>query len=140
MYQELKVDMRQAELLRSHTVETAAQEVAALVIAHAMLAEQRRGAARFVEEDVLRISFGKTLVHLRSLWLVLAAAQEVISPEQAAAMTRRVMKRRAQTALPPRRKRSCPRAVRQPIGSWPRLTKNTYSTGATEYQLTTIAA
>ena len=80
MYKELKVDLRQADLLRSHTVETAAQEVAhsarsarsarsaalrapaalrvpaALVIAHAMLAEQRLGAARFVEEDVLRIS------------------------------------------------------------------------------------
>ena len=64
--------MRQAELLRSHTVETAAQEVAhsaalrapaALVIAHAMLAEQRLSAARFVEGDVLRISFGKTLAH-----------------------------------------------------------------------------
>ena len=139
MYKELKVDMRQAELLRSHTVETAAQEIAALVIAHAMLAQQRLGAAQFVEGDVLRISFGKTLAHVRALWFVLAAAQGVISPEQAAAMTRNVMKLIAEMALPPRRKRSCPRAVRQPVGSWPRLTKNTYSTGATEYQLTTIA-
>ena len=139
MYKELKVDMRPAELLRSHTVETAAQEVAALVIAHAILAGQRLGAAQLVQDEVLRISFGKTLVHVRALWFVLAAAQGVFSPEQALAMTRKVMKLIAEMALPPRRKRSCPRAVRQPVGSWPRLTKNTYSSGATEYQRAKIS-
>lgn len=140
MYKELKVDMRQAELLRSHTVETAAQEVAALVIAHAILAEQRLGAADLGDGEVLRISFGKTLVHVRALWFVLAAGHGILSPEQAVAMTRKVMKLIAEMALPPRRKRSCPRAVRQPVGSWPRLTKNTYSSGATEYKLTKIKA
>jgi len=140
MYKELKVDMRQAELLRSHTVETAAQEVAALVIAHAILAEQRLCAARHGGEDVLRMSFGKTLVHIRALWFVLAAGQGVLSTEQVSAMTRKVIKLISQMALPRRRKRSCPRAVRQPVGSWPRLTKNTYSSGATKYKLTRIVA
>lgn len=140
MYKELKVDMRQAELLRSHTVETAAQEVASLIIAHALLAERRLSVAGAAGEDVLRISFGKTLVHVRSLWFVLAAGHGVLSPEQASIMTRRVLKLIAETALPPRRKRSCPRKVRQPVGSWPRLVKNTYSTGATEYQLAKITA
>ena len=44
MYRQFKVDMRQAPLLNSHTVHTAAQEVAALVLAHAMLAQQRPSA------------------------------------------------------------------------------------------------
>jgi len=67
-YKELKVDMRQGELLRSHTVETAAQEIAALVLAHAILAEQRMQIAAKHGCEVLRISFGKTLDGLRSLW------------------------------------------------------------------------
>jgi hypothetical protein len=140
MYKQLKVDMRQAELLRSHTVETAAQEVAALILAQAILAEQRLCAAGRTNQEVLRISFGKTLALVRSLWVVLAAGQGVINQEQSIAMTHKVMQLIADTALPPRRKRSCPRAVRQPAGSWPRLTENTYSTGATEYKLTKIRA
>jgi hypothetical protein len=138
MDKQLKVDMRQAELLRSHTVETAAQEVAALILAHAILAEQRICAAARAPQEVLRISFGKTLALVRSLWVVLAAGKGVLSEEQTLAMTNKVMRLIAETALPPRRKRSCPRAVRRPIGSWPRLTKNTYATGATEYKLTKI--
>jgi len=140
MYKQIKVDMRQAELLRSQTVETAAQEVAALILAHAILAEQRIGVADLSQGEVLRVSFGKTLTMVRSLWMTLAAAGDLLSPEQVTAMTNKVMLFIAKVALPPRRKRSCPRAVRQPIGSWPRLTKNTYSIGATEYELTKIPA
>jgi hypothetical protein len=138
MYKELKVDMRQAELVKSHTVETAAQEIAALVLAYAILAQERRQASVVAKKEVLRISFGKTLTLVRSLWLVLAAGQRILSAEQKAAMTSEVLQLIAERALPKRRKRSCPRAVRQPVGSWPRLTKNTYSTGDSEYQLTKI--
>jgi hypothetical protein len=140
VYQQIKVDMRQAELLRSHTVETAAQEIAALILAHAILAQQRMSIANLSQGEVLRVSFGKTLVMVKSLWLTLAAAGGLLKEGQMVAMTREVMRHIARVALPPRRKRSCPRAVRQPIGSWPRLTKNTYSKGAIEYELTEILA
>jgi hypothetical protein len=140
VYKQIKVDMRNAELLRSQTVETAAQEVAALVLAHAILAEERMRIASRGDAEVLRISFGKTLTMLRSLWIMLAAGEGILSAEQAAGMASEVMRVIARTALPPRRKRSCPRAVRQPIGSWPRLTKNTYSVGAAQYKITEIHA
>jgi hypothetical protein len=140
VYKQIKVDMRQAELLRSQTVETAAQEIAALILAHAIVAEQRMRIAQRSQAEVLRISFGKTLTMVRSLWLTLAAAGGLLSAEQSAALTDEVMRLIAFYALPPRRKRSCPRAVRQPIGSWPRLTKNAYSIGSTEYELTEIHA
>ena len=140
VYKQIKVDMRNAELLRSQTVETAAQEVAALVLAHAILAEERMRIANHGGEEVLRISFGKTLTMLRSLWMMLAAGEGILSAEQAAGMAKEVMRSIARTALPARRKRSCPRAVRQPVGSWPRLTKNTYSIGAAQYELTEIHA
>ena len=78
-----KSDMRQAPVLNSHTVHTAAQEVAALVLAHAMLAQQRMKAASESGNDVLRISFDKTLVLIRSLWVTLAAGKGIISQKQA---------------------------------------------------------
>jgi hypothetical protein len=140
VYKEMKVEMRQTELLRSQTPETAAQEVAALILAHALLARERMRVADESGVEVLKISFGKTLSMVRSLWVTLAAAGNLLSHEQAAAMTNKVMRVIAEIALPPRRKRSCPRKVRQPIGSWPRLTENTYLTGATEYEIIEISA
>jgi hypothetical protein len=140
VYKEMKVEMRSAELLRGQTVETAAQEVAALVLAHALLAEERLRVAAGSGMEVLRVSFGKTLALVRPLWVTLAAVGDLLSPEQTAAMIHKVLRLIAKTALPPRRKRSCPRKVRQPIGSWPRLTENTYSLGSTEYELIQIPA
>ena len=103
MYKELKVDMRQAPLLKSHTPHTAAQEVAAIVLAHALLAKFRLETADAAGRDVLRVSFGKTLVHVRSLWLMLAAGEGIITEKQACALTARMMEILAQTVLPPRR-------------------------------------
>jgi len=140
VYKQIKVDMRQAELLRSHTAETAAQEVAALILAHALLAEERMRVAAKSGAEVLRISFGKTLAMVRSLWVTLAAAGDLLTRQQAAALTDQVMQMIAEITLPARRKRSCPRKVRQPIGSWPRLVENSYSIGATEYELIQIHA
>lgn len=131
-YKELKVDMRSAELLKSHTEVTAAQEIAALILAHAILVDQRMAAAAEADVDVLRISFSKTLHYLEPLWLIIQCSQGVLTRKQIQEMTRRVILQIAEMAIPPRRKRSCPRAVRKPIGSWPRLTRNTYQVGETE--------
>jgi hypothetical protein len=49
-----------------------------------------------------------------------------------------VMDQIAEYASPPRRKRSCPRAVRQPVSSWPRLLKNTYQVGETQWEMSAI--
>ena len=84
---------------------------------------------------MLRISFGKTLVLIRSLWVTLAAGEGIINQKQAGALTRRVLDLLAQTLLPVRRKRSCPRKVRQPVSSWPRLAENSYSLGKTQYEI-----
>lgn len=140
MYKELKINMRQAPLLNSHTPHTAAQEVAALVLAHALVAQTRLEAARVAGTDVLRISFCKTLVLVRSLWVTLAAGDGIISKKQAQALTRQMLALLSQTVLSPRRQRSCPRKVRQPVSSWPRLTENSNSLGVPEYELATIFA
>jgi hypothetical protein len=135
MYRQLKVDMRQSPVLNSHTVHTAAQEVAALVLAHAVVAQSRIEAASEAGSEVIRISFGKTLALVRSLWLVLAAGNGIITGKQASALTERVMALLADTILPERRTRSCPRKVRQPVSSWPRLIENSYEIGEPEYEV-----
>lgn len=53
-------------MLNSHTPHTAAQEVASLVLAHALIAQTRMEAASVAGTEVLRISFGKTLMLVRS--------------------------------------------------------------------------
>lgn len=140
MYKQLKIDMRQTPLLNSHTPHTAAQEVAALVLAHALIAQTRLQAASSAGADVLRVSFGKTLVLVRSLWVTLAAGHGIISKKQALALTRQMILFISDSLLPPRRKRSCPRKVRQPVSSWPRLTENSYSLGAAQYKITRVRA
>jgi hypothetical protein len=46
----------------------------------------------------------------------------------------------AEMAIPKRRQRSCPRAVRQPVSRLPRLRKNTSHTDTIEYCVGTIYA
>lgn len=136
MYREIKVDMRQSPLLNSHTVETAAQEICALLIAHALVAQGRLDAAQAGTAEVLRISFGKTLHGLRALWAIVAVGEGILSADQTAALTARLLSFLAETLLPKRRARSCPRKVRQPVSSWPRLTETLSSIGGNEYELT----
>lgn len=128
-YKELKVDMRSAPLVQSHTPLTAAQEIAALIIAYAILVEERIKVAAIHQVEVLRISFLKTLEALRGLWRFLEVSAGIMSVEQVKKVVRRTMKQIAEMAIPKRRQRSCPRALRQPVSSWPRLLKNTYQDG-----------
>jgi len=136
----LKIDMRRTPLLNSHTPHTAAQEVAALVIAQSLLAQMRLEVAEMGTTEVLRISFGKTLKIVRSLWLILAAGEGIMSKKQTTALTQEMLKFLSKTILPPRRQRSCPRKVRQPLSSWRRLTKNSDASGSSEYKITPVQA
>ena len=137
-YKELKIEMRSRDLLNSHTVETAAQEVATLLIASSLVVGERIRVAGMAQTSVLRISFGKTLCWVRSLWCVLEAGKGVLSVKQIEKFIRKTLKQIAAQALPIRRHRSCPRKVRQPVGNWPRLLENTYEHGESEYQINPI--
>jgi hypothetical protein len=119
-YRHLKHELRKTELLQSHTVPTAAQEIAALMLASALLARERVRAADG-QLPVLRVSFVKTLELLRPLWLVFAVGRDLLSPEVQAQLWERFYTFLRRFASRPRRSRSCPRAVRQPVTGWPRL-------------------
>lgn len=134
-YKELKISLRGGDVLHSHTPETAAQEVAALLMASSLMAEQRLAAARDASLNPLNISFVKTLENMRSLWMVLAAAGELLDDETAHAIFVRIRESIIRQATPPRRKRSCPRKVRQPVSSWPRLITNDSREGDYEFEI-----
>ena len=123
-YRELKRQLRKSEVLQSHTLETGAQEIAAVVLASALLARARVQAAAG-ELPVLRVSFLKTLELMRPLWLTLALGGDLLSARQKQQLTDRFLDC-ARRYVTPRRKqpRSCPRAVRRPVSSWPRLRRN----------------
>jgi hypothetical protein len=134
-YKELKVDARSTPLLQSHTPLTAMQEIAALILAYAVLVDYRVEAASMGEVGVLRISFLKTLQTVQGLWRFMEATSDMLTPEQTRLVVRRVMKQIADMALSKRRARACPRKLRQPVSSWPRLRKNTYRKGSIDYSV-----
>ena len=107
-------------MLQSHTVETGAQEIAAIVLASAVIASERARAATG-QIPARRVSFGQVLNIVRGMWLFFGPFDDVFTNQQKTRVIRRghALMRRSLTA--PRRARSCPRAVRQPVTRWPRL-------------------
>jgi hypothetical protein len=134
-YKELKVDTRSTPRLQSQTPLTGAQEIAALILAYAVLVDHRIEAAQVGEVGVLRISFLKTLEALRGLWQFLQVTSDLLNAKEVRLVVRRTMRQLAEMAIPKRRQRSCPRALRQPVSSWPRLRKNTYRRGPVAYKV-----
>jgi hypothetical protein len=119
-FREAKRVLRQTDVLQSHTVVTAAQEIAAIVVATALLARERAQAADG-QVPVLRLKFGVVLAVVRSMWFFLGPCEDLLTQRQKDQIVQRgeALMRRCLTSK--RRSRSNPRAVRQPIRKWPRL-------------------
>jgi hypothetical protein len=134
-FRELKRHVRKTDVLHSHTVETAAQEVAALVLVSALLAAERLRAAGG-QLPVLRVSFTKLLeLCVKPMWLWADLGHGILTDQQLTAIMRRGYARMRRYVTPPRRARSCPRAVRQPVQAWPRVLQARSVTGAMHFQL-----
>jgi hypothetical protein len=134
-FREVKRQLRKTDLLQSHTVETAAQEIAALVLVSALLAAERVRAAGG-QLPVLRVSFTKILeLCLKPMWLYLDLGHGVLTDHQVNLIMKRGYTRMRRYVTPPRRARSCPRAVRQPTKAWPRLLNTHSIEGAMHFQL-----
>jgi hypothetical protein len=130
-----KVDLRGGDLLASYTVETAMQEIAALLMAQAMVAEVRLATAEGAEVEVARISFVKVLDELRGLWLLVARIGDSMSERQKRAVVGKMHEALRDQMTAGRRERSCPRAVRQPVCGWPRKLRNQSWQGSTQYEV-----
>jgi hypothetical protein len=133
-FRQLKRQLRKTDLLQSHTVETAAQEIAALVLASALLATERVHAAPG-EVPVLRVSFGQVLALVQPLWLMLGVFEDLVTDRQKTQMVRRVRTLIGHCVTAKRRPRSCPRAVRQSVKKWPRLLRNESVKGPLHFEV-----
>ena len=143
-YRELKLQVARGDLLQSHTPETAVQEIAALLMASALVAQERLAVAAEAGGEVeaagaVRISLSICLEHTQALWLVLSAAQGLMDEAAQRELVRRVRAQIAACALPPRRARSCERKVRQPVKKWPRMISPTSTSSAIKHEVTMIA-
>jgi hypothetical protein len=136
--EELKQTLHGGALLRSQKPRTAWHEVAALLVAQSLVARMRVQVAEQAGAAVLRVSFEKTLESARVLCVVLVEAADLLSPTQMRKLSQRLMDRVARQLSGRRRARSCPRAVRQPIGPWPRKQKQRDSYGDFKYEVSKI--
>jgi hypothetical protein len=119
-FREIKRQLRRTAVLQSHTVETGAQEIAAILLASAVIASER---ARAATGDIpaLRVSFGQVLNVVRGLWLFFGPFDDVFTDQQKTRVVRRGRALIRRNLIAPRRPRTCRRAVRQPVTKWPRL-------------------
>ena len=118
-FRELKHQMKSRGLLQSQTLETACQEVAAMLVGAAILAKERTKLQEGQELDHT-VSFLKTWSYLEPLWTVLCVCSDILSSSQKRQMVKKFMQLIGQMPTPKRRNRGCPRVIRQPVRRWAR--------------------
>ena len=144
-YKELKLQINQGDLLAGQRTETAQQQVAAMMIACSLLAEERLAVAGSCEDEevrragAVRISFSLCQEYTVALWMVLEASQGLMDAEAQGELVRWVRSQIAAAALPPRRSRSCQRKVCRPINQWPRMLTPTSLPASKLFTVSTIA-
>jgi IS4 transposase len=131
-FREVKHHLRRTDLLQSHTVETAAQEVAAIVLASALLAEAR-AAATPGDVPVRRLSLARVRRIVDAFWITLAVGADLLTEAQITQLLERGHAHLRRYLTPPRRARSCHRQVRQPMTVWPRTLQPTSVNGPVTY-------
>ncbi len=127
-FKQLKLGLAGGALPQSHTVETAEQEIASLLVAASLLAEERMEMARCagvetVGAGAVRISFGLCYHVITALYTVRSVSDGLLSAAARTELIERVRKVIAAEALPKRRARTCARKIRQPESKWLRMIK-----------------
>lgn len=112
-YKELKIDLHGGELLQSQIAETALQEIAVLILASAVLSQERFLLGTSQDLPSIRISFAKVREHLDVIWFAIKSTEGITSHERQEAIVANILTIiRREVLIPPRRSRSCVRAVR----------------------------
>lgn len=144
-YKELKLEVNQGSLLAGQRTETAAQQVAAMMLACSLLAEERLAIAELSQDEsvrqagAVRISFAMCQEYTAALFLVLQSSEGLMDKHAQGELVRRVRVQIAEAALPPRRLRSCQRKVRRPVDKWPRMMNPTSLPSSRNFAVITIA-
>jgi hypothetical protein len=90
----------------------------------AALSARERDRAAAGQAPVLRVSFIKLLELMRPLWLAFVLGNDPLNQRQKQQLTERFCAPARRCLSQKRRRRSCKRAVRQPVSKWPRLLEN----------------
>ena len=143
-FKQLKLQLAGGALLQSHTVDTAEQEIAALLVAASLIAGERLEIAlsaggKIEEAGAVRISFGLCYHYITALYMVLAAADGLMSASAQEELIARIRATIAAEALPKRRARTCDRKIRQPVSKWPRMLEPVSLSSPTLCEVTVIA-
>ena len=134
-FREIKKHLFGDNILLSHTPVTAVQEICALFMAQAMVSRARCSVGINYQVPIMLVSYQKTLDACRNLCWLKTILGVNLTKLQMRAIIHHVEEDLANQLSPPRRKRSCPRAVRQPVNKWPRLMKNSNDKGAFQYEV-----
>jgi hypothetical protein len=136
-YRELKHQLRNGELLDSQTVETACQEVASLLIAASVIAHQRTTMVNGRARRVTEVGFERALFYTQHVWYFLLSTNGIVAPDQQQRILKRLRRMLSPKTVPKKRSRSCPRVVRQPVGSWPRKLSQREASGPINVKIVT---
>ena len=133
-FRELKRELGVNNLLRSQTVETAAQEVAAMIIGSSLIAHER-ALLKPGEELSHRISFIKVWETLEPLWLTLLLGADILSEKQKQQLADRFYWLASTKKMAQKRIRVCPRVLCQPAQAWPKKRNQKSSTAPLKISL-----
>jgi hypothetical protein len=118
-FRELKRELKLNNVLYSQTPETAAQEVAAMIIGSSLIAEERSNLEPG-QCPTHRISFIKVWETLEPLWLTLLLGADILTDTQKQQLCDRFHQLASRRAMAKKRTRSCPRALCRPHRPWPK--------------------
>jgi hypothetical protein len=118
-FRELKRELKLNNVLYSQTPETAAQEVAAMIIGSSLIAEERSNLEPG-QCPTHRVSFIKVWETLEPLWLTLLVGADILTDAQKQQLCDRFHQLASQRTMAKKRTRSCPRALCRPHRPWPK--------------------
>jgi hypothetical protein len=109
-------------ILKKYTSGRGAPANLALILASAIIAQERLLLGASQDLSSIRISFAKVREHLDVIWFAIKSTTGIVSEEQQEAIVANILRIiRREVIIPPRRSRSCTRALRQPTKKWKRL-------------------
>lgn len=142
-YRELKLDLKKHKYLNAQLMETACIEIYAMVWASALIARERQRVALLSQSDpseapveMRRISFANVREDMKTLCALQTQVGKVITEVQFKLIAENLAKDNAAYSSPKRRRRSCPRKVRQNVRHWPKVRERTESSDLIEVRLT----
>jgi hypothetical protein len=133
-YRELKLELKKHKYLNAQLMETACIEIYAMVWASALIAQERQRVAQLSQSnpsndpiEIRRISFATVREDMKMLCTLQTQIGTVITVAQFKAIAENIAKDNAAYCSPKRRRRSCPRKVRQNVRHWPKVRERTES-------------